>query len=179
MVVEFASTSKVTLPGAGIAAMVASEANMEYFMKLIDVQSISYDKINQIRHVKFLKNKAHVLEYMKKHAEILKPKFDCVLRALDQEIAPLGIAKWNRPSGGYFISLDAMDGTAKRVLALCKEAGVVMTPAGSTYPYGNDPHDSNVRVAPTLPSLGELQAAAEVLCVCLKLAALEKLMGIN
>ena len=176
MVVEFASTSKITLPGAGIACMAASVDNMQYLMKLWDVQSISYDKMNQIRHVRYLKDKAGVLELMKKHAAILKPKFDVVLNALDTEIAPLGIANWNRPVGGYFVSLNVMDGTAKRTLALCKEAGVAMTPAGATFPYGNDPQDSNVRVAPTLPPTAELEDAIKVLCVCIKLAALEKLL---
>jgi DNA-binding transcriptional MocR family regulator len=156
--------------------MAASVENMKYLMKLWDVQSISYDKMNQIRHVRYLKDKAGVLELMKKHAAILKPKFDVVLNALDTEIAPLGIANWNRPVGGYFVSLNVMDGTAKRTLALCKEAGVAMTPAGATFPYGNDPQDSNVRVAPTLPPTAELEDAIKVLCVCIKLAALEKLL---
>ena len=157
--------------------MAASVENMKYLMKLWDVQSISYDKVNQIRHVKFLKNKAGALELMKKHAAILKPKFDVVLNALDTEIAPLGIANWNRPVGGYFVSLNTMPGTAKRALELCKEAGVVMTSAGATYPYGIDPHDSNIRIAPSLPPVEELEKAMEVLCICLKLAALEKLMA--
>ncbi len=177
MVMEYASTSKITLPGAGIACMAGSVDNMKYLMDLWDVQSISFDKMNQIRHVRFLKNKAGVLEMMKKHAKILKPKFDVVLNALDSEIAPLEIANWNRPVGGYFVSLNVMDGTAKRTLALCKEAGVVMTAAGATFPYGNDPHDSNIRVAPTLPPTEELESAIKVLCVCIKLAALEKLLG--
>ena len=146
-------------------------------MDLWDVQSISFDKMNQIRHVRYLKNKAGVLELMKKHAAILKPKFDAVLDALDKEIAPLEFASWNRPVGGYFVSLNVMEGTAKRTLALCKEAGVVMTAAGATFPYGNDPHDSNVRVAPTLPPVAELEDAIKVLCVCMKLSALEKLLG--
>ena len=157
--------------------MAGSVDNMKYLMDLWDVQSISFDKMNQIRHVRFLKNKAGVLEMMKKHAKILKPKFDVVLNALDSEIAPLEIANWNRPVGGYFVSLNVMDGTAKRTLALCKEAGVVMTAAGATFPYGNDPHDSNIRVAPTLPPTEELESAIKVLCVCIKLAALEKLLG--
>jgi DNA-binding transcriptional MocR family regulator len=177
MVMEYASTSKITLPGAGIACMAGSVDNMKYLMDLWDVQSISFDKMNQIRHVKYLKNKAGVLELMKKHAAILKPKFDAVLDALDKEIAPLEFASWNRPVGGYFVSLNVMEGTARRTLALCKEAGVVMTAAGATFPYGNDPHDSNVRVAPTLPPVAELEDAIKVLCVCMKLSALEKLLG--
>ncbi|HWS29429.1 MAG TPA: aminotransferase class I/II-fold pyridoxal phosphate-dependent enzyme [Clostridia bacterium] len=175
MVVEFASTSKITLPGAGIAAMAMSKANMDYMVNLIDVQSISYDKMNQLRHVRYLKNKAGVLELMKKHAKVLKPKFDTVLDAFEREIKPLGFGSWNRPKGGYFICLYTMEGTAKRALKLCEEAGIVMTPAGAAFPYGKDPHDSNIRVAPTLPSLDELKAAVEGLCICLKLAALEKL----
>ena len=177
MVAEFASTSKITLPGAGISCMATSEANMAYLTKLMDVQTISFDKVNQLRHVLYLKNKEGVLALMKEHAKILKPKFDAVLKALESEIAPLGIAQWNHPKGGYFVSLNAMPGTAKRTLALCKEAGVVMTSAGATFPYGKDPNDSNVRIAPTLPSVEDLAKAIEVFCVCLKLAALEKLLG--
>lgn len=177
MVFEFASTSKVTLPGAGVAVFATSEANMEYMKKLLTVQVISYDKVNQLRHVRYLKDKAHTLELMKKHAAIMKPKFDAVVDMLDREIAPLGIGSWCRPKGGYFVSYDAMPGTAKRTLALCKEAGVVMTGAGATYPYGKDPQDSNIRIAPSLPPVAELEAAMEVFCVCVRMAALEKLMG--
>ena len=175
MVFEFASTSKVTLPGAGISCFACSEANMAYMEKLLTVQVISFDKVNQQRHVLYLKNKAHTLELMKKHAAIMGPKFRCVVDALDREIAPLEIASWRRPKGGYFVSLYAMPGTAKRTLALCKEAGVTMTGAGATYPYGKDPQDSNIRIAPSLPPVEELEQAIAVLCVCLKLAALEKL----
>jgi DNA-binding transcriptional MocR family regulator len=175
MVVEFASTSKVTLPGAGISCFACSEANMAYFEKLLTVQVISFDKVNQQRHVLYLKDKAHTLELMKKHAAILGPKFRCVVDALDREIAPLGIARWQRPKGGYFVSLYAMPGTAKRTLELCKEAGVTMTGAGATYPYGKDPDDSNIRIAPSLPPVEELEQAIAVLCTCLKLSALEKL----
>ena len=175
MVFEFASTSKVTLPGAGISCFACSEANMAYMEKLLTVQVISFDKVNQQRHVLYLKDKAHTLELMKKHAAIMGPKFRCVVDALDREIAPLEIASWRRPKGGYFVSLNAMPGTAKRTLALCKEAGVTMTGAGATYPYGKDPQDSNIRIAPSLPPVEELEQAIAVLCVCLKLAALEKL----
>ena len=175
MVFEFASTSKITLPGAGVACFACSEANMKYMEKLINVQIISYDKINQLRHVKYLKDKAHTLELMQKHAKILAPKFHCVLDSLDREIAPLGIAQWERPKGGYFISVNTAPGLAKRTLALCKEAGVIMTSAGATFPYGVDPKDSNIRVAPSLPPVEELQQAMEVFCCCLKLAALEQL----
>ena len=177
MVFEFASTSKVTLPGAGVAVFATSEANMAYMLKLLTVEVISYDKVNQLRHVRYLKDKAHTLELMKKHAAIMKPKFDAVADALDREIKPLGIGSWCRPKGGYFISYDAMPGTAKRALALCKEAGVVMTGAGATFPYGVDPDDSNIRIAPSLPPVSELEAAIEVFCICVRMAALEKLMG--
>lgn len=177
MVFEYASTSKVTFPGAGVSVMASSVDNLKYMTSLITYQSISYDKVNQLRHVRYLKDKAHTLELMKKHAAILGPKFKAVLDALDQEIAPLGIASWKRPTGGYFISLDTMDGLAKRTLALCKEAGVVMTSAGATFPNGNDPRDRNIRIAPSLPPVAELEQAVGVFCVCLRLAALEKLLG--
>ena len=175
MVYEFASTSKVTFPGAGVGVMASSEANIAYFSKLINIQTIGFDKINQLRHVLFLKDRAHTLELMKQHAAILAPKFHAVLDALDQEIAPLGIADYKRPVGGYFISVDTMPGCAKRTLALCKEAGVTMTGAGATFPYGKDPQDSNIRIAPSLPPVAELEQAIAVFCTCLKLAALEKL----
>ena len=175
MVYEFASTSKVTFPGAGVAVMAASEANIAYLTKLINVQTIGFDKINQLRHVLFLQDKAHTLALMRQHAAVLAPKFHAVLDALDREIAPLGIADYKRPVGGYFVSLDAMPGCAKRTLALCKEAGVTMTGAGATFPYGVDPNDSNIRIAPSFPPVAELEQAIAVFCTCLKLAALEKL----
>ena len=175
MVFEFASTSKVTLPGAGISCFACSEANMEYMKKLLTVQVISFDKVNQQRHVLYLKDKAHTLELMKRHAAIMGPKFRAVVDTLDKEIAPLDIATWRRPKGGYFVSLNAMPGTAKRTLALCKEAGVTMTGAGATFPYGKDPQDSNIRIAPSLPPVEELEQAIAVFCTCLKMAALEKL----
>ena len=139
---------------------------------------ISHDKINQLRHVKYLKDKENTLALMKHHAEVLAPKFQMVLDMLNKEIAPCGFAQWNSPKGGYFVSLNTMHGTAKRALALCKEAGVVMTPAGATFPYGKDPDDSNIRIAPSLPPVEELEKAMDVFCTCLKLAALEKLLNI-
>ncbi len=175
MVYEFASTSKVTFPGAGVAVMATSEANLAYLTPLINIQTIGFDKINQLRHVKYLQDKEHTLALMQRHAAILRPKFRAVLDALDREIAPLGIGEWKRPKGGYFVSYNAMSGTAKRALALCKEAGVTMTGAGATFPYGVDPEDSNIRIAPSLPPVEELQQAIAVFCVCVKLAALEKL----
>ncbi len=175
MVFEFASTSKITMPGAGVSVMCASPANLQYMIRLMGIQTIGYDKVNQLRHVRYLKDKAHVLALMKQHAAIMRPKFEAVLNALDEEIAPLEIATWNRPKGGYFISLDAMPGCARRTLALCKEAGVVMTGAGAAYPYGKDPKDSNIRIAPSMPPVEELLGAIDVFCICLKMAALEKL----
>ena len=175
MVYEFASTSKVTFPGAGVAVMATSEANLAYLIPLINIQTIGFDKINQLRHVKYLQDKEHTLALMQRHAAILRPKFHAVLDALDREIAPLGIGEWKRPKGGYFVSYNAMSGTAKRALALCKEAGVTMTGAGATFPYGVDPEDSNIRIAPSLPHVEELQQAIAVFCVCVRLAALEKL----
>ncbi len=175
MVVEFASTSKVTLPGAGISCFACSEANQAYLQTLIDAQAISFDKVNQQRHVRYLRDKAHTLELMRQHAAILAPKFRCVVEGLNREIAPLGIATWRRPKGGYFVSLDAMPGTAHRTWELCREVGVTLTGAGATFPYGKDPQDSNLRIAPSLPPVEELEQAVAVLCVCLKLAALEKL----
>jgi DNA-binding transcriptional MocR family regulator len=157
--------------------MAASEANIQYFSKLFFVNTISFDKVNQLRHVLYLKNKAHTIEIMKRHASVMAPKFCTVLDMLDKEIAPCGFAHWNRPKGGYFVSLFTMKGTAKRALELCKEAGVVMTSAGATYPYGIDPDDSNIRIAPSLPPVADLEKAMEVFCVSLKLAAVEKLLN--
>lgn len=175
MVYEFASTSKITFPGAGVAVMAASVANQKYLETLLSAQTISYDKVNQLRHVKYLKDKAHTLALMQRHAAILAPKFRAVLDTLDRRLAPLKIAHWTEPKGGYFVSFYAMKGTAKRTLALCAAAGVTMTPAGATYPGGYDPDDSNLRIAPSLPPVDELRTAMEVFCVCQKLAALEAL----
>ncbi len=174
MVYEFASTSKVTFPGAGISVMATSEANQSYLQSLITYQVISYDKVNQLRHVRYLKDKAHTIELMAKHAEILRPKFACVLDTLEKEIKPLGLASWESPKGGYFVSVNTLPGLAKRTLELCAQAGVTMTAAGATYPYGKDPADSNIRIAPSYPGLEELQQAIEIFCLCLKLAALEQ-----
>ena len=177
MVYEFASTSKITFAGGGTSCMAASLANIQYFTGVFGVQMISYDKVNQLRHVKYLRDKAHTLEVMKRHASIMAPKFRVVAKWLNREIAPLDIAHWTDPKGGYFVSLYAMPGTAKRVWTLCKEAGVVMTNAGAAYPYSKDPMDSHLRIAPSLPPVEELEKAMEVLTTCLKLAALEKLLG--
>ena len=177
MVFEFASTSKITLPGAGVSVMAASVDNQKYMEKLLTVQTISYDKVNMLRHVRYLKDRKTTLELMKRHAKILGPKFACVLRHLDEQIAPLDIASWQRPKGGYFVSVNTAPGLAKRTLALCKEAGVVMTGAGATFPYGIDPQDSNIRIAPSLPPVAELEQAMDVFCTSLKLAALEQLLA--
>ena len=176
MVIEFASTSKITFAGAGFSAMATSVANIAYFTKLFTVQMISHDKVNQLRHVRFLQNKKHTIEIMRVHAKYLAPKFKTVADMLDEQIKPLGFASWNRPKGGYFISFNALPGTAKRALALCAEAGVVFTPAGATFPYGIDPNDCNIRIAPSLPPLNDLVQAMNVFCTCIKLAALEKLL---
>jgi len=177
MVFEFASTSKITFAGGGVSAMAASVDNIAYFTGVFGVQMISYDKVNQLRHARYLKDKAHTIEIMKRHASVMAPKFRLVADRLERDIDPLGFASWVRPKGGYFVSLDTMPGTAKRALALCAEAGVVMTTAGATYPYGIDPNDSNIRIAPSLPPVEELEKAMDVFCTCLKLAALEKLLA--
>ena len=175
MVYEFASTSKITFPGAGISVMATSEENQAYLQSLLKYQIISYDKVNQLRHVRFLQNKAHTIEVMAKHAEVLRPKFACVLDTLAREIGPLGLASWENPKGGYFVSVNTRPGLAKRTLELCAQAGVTMTAAGATYPYGKDPADSNIRIAPSYPSMEELSQAMDIFCLCLKLAALEQL----
>jgi len=176
MVFEFASTSKITFAGAGFSVMASSKANIDYVSKMFGVQTISYDKVNQLRHVKYLKDKKHTIEIMKRHAALMAPKFACVSNALDLQVKPAGFAKWNRPVGGYFVSLDTMPGTAKRALELCMEAGVEMTGAGAAFPYGKDPNDSNIRIAPSLPPVEELEKAMDIFCTCLKIAALEKLL---
>ena len=177
MVIEFASTSKITLPGAGVSCFATSVDNMTYLKRLLSVQAISFDKVNQQRHVLYLKSKEHTLKLMREHAKILRPKFQCVEETLERLVGGLEIASWTHPKGGYFISLDAMPGTAKRTLSLCRQCGVVMTPAGASFPYGVDPNDSNIRVAPSYPPMEELVQACEVFCTCLRMAALEK-MGI-
>ena len=177
MVYEFASTSKITFPGAGVAVMAASEANLKYLSGLLGAQTISYDKVNQLRHVRFLQDKAHVLELMQRHAAILRPKFELVNAKLQEGLDEVGGCSWSNPRGGYFVSFDAPQGCAKRVVTLAKEAGVTMTGAGATYPYKQDPNDSNIRIAPTLPPLEELDEAMDVFTVCVKLAYVEKLLG--
>lgn len=178
MIIEVCSTAKMTFPGAGISALAASDANMKQIKNRLNCQTISYDKMNQLRHVRFFKNLDGIKAHMKKHAAIMKPKFDMVIDHLENELGGLGIASWLDPKGGYFISLDVMDGCAKRVGELCKEAGVTLTTVGATYPYFNDPKDSNIRIAPSLPPVAELDTATQILCVSVKLAAIEKLLGL-
>lgn len=173
----FASTSKITFAGAGISAMAASPVNIAYQKKLLNAQTISYDKVNQLRHVRFLKNFDGLMALMAEHAKIMKPKFDLVHQMLERELGGLGCATWKHPKGGYFVSVDVMDGCAKRVVALCKEAGVVLTGAGATFPYGKDPRDRNIRLAPSYPGLDELEKSMELFCLAVKLAAVEKLLG--
>lgn len=177
MIIEVCSTAKMTFPGAGVSALAASDANMKQIKNRLNCQTISYDKMNQLRHVRFFKNLDGIKAHMKKHAAIMKPKFDMVIDHLENELGGLGIASWLDPKGGYFISLDVMDGCAKRVGELCKEAGVTLTTVGATYPYFNDPKDSNIRIAPSLPPVAELDTATQILCVSVKLAAIEKLLG--
>lgn len=175
--IEVTSTSKITFPGAGISALAASDNNIKAIKARMTVQTIGYDKINMLRHAAFLKNKAGIEAHMLRHAEILKPKFDAVLSAFESELSGKGIASWTVPNGGYFISLDVCEGCAKRTVALCKEAGVTLTGAGATYPYGKDPEDKNIRIAPTFPSRDELCKAVEILCLCVEIAAIEKILG--
>jgi len=176
MAYVFASTSKITWPGNGIAAMASSKANIESIKKLLAFQTIGHDKVNQLRHVRFFKDIEGLRKHMKKHADLIRPKFEIVVKSLSEALDGLEIANWSNPKGGYFISFDTIDGCAKRTVALCKEAGVVMTGAGATYPYGKDPKDSNIRIAPTLPTVAELEKACEVFVTSVKLATLEKLL---
>lgn len=176
MVIEVCSTSKMTFPGAGVSALAASDANIAQIMKRLNCQTISYDKMNQLRHVKFFGNLDGIKAHMKKHAAIMKPKFDMVIEHLENELGGLEIASWLDPKGGYFISLDVMNGCAKRVGELCKEAGVTLTTVGATYPYGNDPNNSNIRIAPSLPPVAELDLATQILCVSVRIAVVEKLL---
>lgn len=176
MVIEVASTSKISYPGAGVACLATSVDNVKEILKRLTVQSISYDKVNMLRHVKFFKDVDGIKKHMMLHANILKPKFDAVLDTLNSDLAGLGIAEWNEPNGGYFISLDVTGGSATRVGVLCKEAGVVLTNVGATFPYGKDPSDSNIRIAPTFPTPEVLSKAVKVLTVSVKLACLENLV---
>ncbi len=176
MVYEFCSTSKITFSGSGIAAMASSPANLADIKKTLTLQTIGYDKVNQLRHARYFKNVEGMMAHMKKHADILRPKFEAVLSVLDRELGGLGIGEWTRPLGGYFISFDAMEGCAKAIVEKCKEAGVVLTGAGATFPYGKDPKDSNIRIAPTFPTSEEMAAATDIFVLCVKLVSVEKLL---
>lgn len=174
LVYKFCSTSKISFPGSGVAAIVASKNNLEEIRKQLTIQTIGHDKVNQLRHVRFFKDLNGMTEHMKKHAAIMRPKFDAVIDILETELSGLEVGSWIRPKGGYFISFDALDGCAKKIVAKCKEAGVVMTGAGATYPYGLDPHDSNIRIAPSFPTLEEISEAAKLFALCVKLVSAEK-----
>lgn len=176
MVYEFSSTSKISFSGAGVAAIAASEANLNYIRKSMTIQTIGYDKINQLRHVRYFKNFEGVKEHMRKHAALLRPKFEAVIEVLTRELDGLEIGTWTNPNGGYFISFDAMEGCAKAIVEKCKEAGVVMTNAGATFPYGIDPKDSNIRIAPSFPTPEEMAMATDLFVLCVKLVSVEKLL---
>ncbi len=177
MVYIFASTSKISFPGSGVSAIASSLENVKFIMSQMTIQTIGHDKINQLRHAHFFKDINGLKEHMKKHAELMRPKFEAVLDVLNEELAGLEIGRWIKPRGGYFISFDAMEGCAKEIVAKCKDAGVIMTGAGATYPYGNDPKDSNIRIAPSFPTPEEMHEAAKLFALCVKLVSVEKLLA--
>ncbi len=176
MVYKFSSTSKITFPGSGIAAIAASSNNLEDIEKQLQYQTIGHDKVNQLRHVRFFKDIHGMVEHMRLHAEILRPKFEAVEETLETELGGLGIGTWTKPNGGYFISFDSLDGCAKHIVARCKKAGLVMTGAGATFPYGKDPRDRNIRIAPSYPPLDDLKVAMKLFALCVKLVSVEKLI---
>ena len=176
MVYEFCSTSKVTFAGGGISALAASKANLDDVKRTMTIQTIGHDKVNQLRHARYFKDVNGVYDHMKKHAAILRPKFEAVINEFEKELSGLGIASWVKPKGGYFISFETMEGCAKAVVAKCKEAGVTLTGAGATYPYKKDPNDSNIRIAPSLPTEEELKQATELFILCVKLVSVDKLL---
>ena len=177
MVYIFSSTSKISFPGSGVSAIASSVENIKYILSHMTVQTIGHDKINQLRHARFFQDIHGLNEHMKKHAELLRPKFEAVLEALDSEIAGLEIGTWIKPRGGYFISFDSLPGCAKAIVSMCKDLGVVMTDAGATFPYGKDPKDSNIRIAPTFPSVEEMAIAAKVFVLCVKLVSVNKILA--
>jgi DNA-binding transcriptional MocR family regulator len=172
----FGSTSKITFPGSGIAVLASSVENIKYSLSYITAQTIGNDKLNQLRHANFLKDYDGIVAHMEKHAEILRPKFNAVLEVLEEELGGLGILEWTKPQGGYFVSINTLDGCATKVVAMANACGVKFTPAGATFPYRKDPRDRNIRIAPTLPPLEELYEAIRVLCVCIKICSAEKLL---
>ena len=176
MVYEFASTSKISFSGAGVAAIASSKKNLECIKKTLAIQTIGYDKINQLRHARYFKDFEGIKAHMRKHAALMRPKFEAVLEVLGRELSGLGIGEWTKPNGGYFISFESMEGCAKAIVAKCKEAGVTLTGAGATYPYGKDPKDSNIRIAPTYPTPEELALATDIFVLCVKLTSVEKLL---
>lgn len=176
IVFEFCSTSKISYAGSGMAAMIASKANLDYIRQALTIQTIGHDKMNQLRHVRYFKNYDGIKAHMKKHAAVMRPKFEAVEATLEEELGGLEIGTWTKPRGGYFISFDAMEGCAKAIVAKCKEAGVVLTGAGATFPYGRDPKDSNIRIAPSYPSAKEMEMATELFVLCVKLVSVEKLL---
>ena len=177
MVYKFSSTSKISFPGSGIAAIATSHNNMEDIKKQLKIQTIGHDKVNQLRHVRFFGDIHGMIEHMRKHADILRPKFEAVEEILDRELDGLGIGTWTKPKGGYFISFNSMEGCAREIVAKCKKAGVVMTGAGATYPYGKDPYDSNIRIAPSYPPLQDLITATALFALCVKLVSVNKLLA--
>lgn len=179
MVYEFCSTSKVMFPGSGISAVAASQPNLDGIRKTLTIQTIGFDKLNMLRHVRYFKDISGMKAHMMKHAEIVRPKFETVLKILERELAGLEIGSWLNPNGGYFISFDALPGCAREIVSLCKEAGVVLTGAGATYPYKKDPQDSNIRLAPTFPALEELVQATELFTLCVKIASVDKFLAEN
>lgn len=176
MVYKFSSTSKISFPGSGIAAIAASDANLADIRKQMRIQTIGHDKLNQLRHARYFGNIHGMVQHMKKHADILRPKFNIVLKTLDKELGGLGIGSWLAPRGGYFISFDSMDGCAKAIVAKAKEAGLIMTGAGATFPYGKDPKDSNIRIAPSYPTVEELKVATKIFVLSVKLVSIDKLL---
>ena len=177
MVYEFASTSKISFSGAGVAAIAASKDNLDFIKKSMTIQTIGYDKINQLRHVRYFKDFDGIKAHMRRHANIMRPKFEAVQQVLARELDGLQIGSWTNPNGGYFISFDAMEGCAKAIVAKCKEAGVTLTGAGATFPYGKDPKDSNIRIAPSFPTPEEMAQATDLFVLCVKLVSVEKLLG--
>ena len=177
LVYKFASTSKVSFPGSGIAAIACSQNNLVDIKKQLKIQTIGHDKVNQLRHVRFFGDIHGMVEHMRKHADIMRPKFEAVIEILERELGGLGIGSWTSPKGGYFISFDSLDGCAKSIVGRCKKAGLIMTGAGATYPYGKDPHDSNIRIAPSYPPLSDLILAMELFALCVKIVSIDKLLA--